>query len=77
MGGHIFAQAVLKLGREFKIITVLPEDTYADEVIGWSLAVIGIWSQLASGTPILRCYTILFWPHFLLRVLFTLKLHFC
>ena len=49
MGGHIFATAILQLAREFKIVTILPEDTYVDEVIGWSLAVIGIWSQLASG----------------------------
>ena len=36
--------------RERGILTILPEDTYLDEVIGWSLAALGLWSQLASGT---------------------------
>ena len=34
MGGHIFATALLQLGRERGVITILPEDTYLDEVIG-------------------------------------------
>lgn len=35
--------------REHGVITILPEESYIDEVIGWSVAVLGIWSQLASG----------------------------
>ena len=37
------------LSRERGAITMLPEDTYLDEVIGWSVAVFGVWSQLAAG----------------------------
>ena len=38
-----------ELCRERGAITMLPEDTYLDEVIGWSVAAFGVWSQLAAG----------------------------
>lgn len=41
MGGQIFARSLLDLGRERGMITLNAEETYMDEVIGWTVAVIG------------------------------------
>lgn len=41
MGGQIFARSLLQLGRERGLVTIAADETYMDEVVGWSVAVIG------------------------------------
>lgn len=41
MGGQIFARSLLQLGRERGLVTVSADETYMDEVVGWSVALIG------------------------------------
>ncbi len=41
MGGQIFARSLLQLGRERGLVNVSADETYMDEVVGWSVAVIG------------------------------------
>ena len=41
MGGQIFARSLLQLGRDRGVVTMTADETYMDEVVGWSVAVIG------------------------------------
>ena len=41
MGGQVFARSLLQLGRERGLVMIAADDTYMDEVVGWSVAAIG------------------------------------
>jgi hypothetical protein len=50
MGGQIFARSLLQLGRERGLVNVEADETYMDEVVGWSVAVIGTSKRAARAS---------------------------
>jgi len=43
------SQFLFAWAREKKIVTITAEETYADEIVGWSIVTVGIYQQLING----------------------------
>lgn len=48
-GGHMFSKNVFEYLSKMGYVQIKQEDTYLDEIIGYSVAVIGLWFQLSLG----------------------------
>lgn len=61
-GGMLASRAILELLRQRQLMTVTDDQTYLDEVMGWSIGACGIYVQLFKGGPVPYLLTPLFWP---------------
>lgn len=48
-GGLMASQFLFAWAREKKIVTITADETYADEIVGWSIVTLGIYQQLING----------------------------
>lgn len=48
-GGIVFARNIMAYLAEMKYVNINHEETYLDEIVGYSLAALGLWFQLAFG----------------------------
>ena len=46
-GGHMFSKNVLDYLNKMGYLQIKNEDTYLDEIVGYAVAVIGLWFQLS------------------------------
>jgi len=61
-GGMIASTALLALLRERKVIEFTDDQTFVDEVLGWSIGACGIYVQLFKGGPVPYFMSPLLWP---------------
>jgi len=48
-GGIVFARNIMAYLAEMNYVSINHEETYLDEIVGYSLAALGLWFQLAFG----------------------------
>mmetsp|Transcript_11952 Transcript_11952/g.16207 ORF Transcript_11952/g.16207 Transcript_11952/m.16207 type:complete len:340 (+) Transcript_11952:94-1113(+) len=48
-GGHLVAHSIMNYLREKDIINMDPDQSFLDEILGWTLGAIGIYVQLSMG----------------------------
>lgn len=48
-GGIVFSRNILAYLAEMKYVSINHEETYLDEIVGYGLAALGLWFQLAFG----------------------------
>jgi hypothetical protein len=61
-GGHMFSKNVLEYLSKMGYVQIKHEDTYLDEIIGYAVAVIGLWFQLSLGFSLPFPLNILLFP---------------
>lgn len=61
-GGLLLSRNLIQYLGHFKYIEIKSEDSYIDEVVGFSLAALGLWFQLSSGFRIPFPLNLLFFP---------------
>lgn len=61
-GGMMVSCAILALLRQRQLITVTDDQTYMDELMGWSIGACGIYVQVVKGGPVPSIFSPLLWP---------------
>ncbi len=61
-GGLLFARNILSYLDEMKYLQIKHEETYLDEIVGYSLALLGLYFQLAWGFGLPFPLNILLFP---------------
>ena len=67
-GGLMFARAGLKYAKKRGIVDLDDEDTYLDEIVGWTVAVLGAGFQIMNGFGLPFPLNVLLLPFRLLEV---------